>query len=67
MNAFLNGLRRLPSALVDLLKHLAQILPMLLRFLQGLGRACKRGFRKPDRGGCCLDLPPSVHVRAGDH
>jgi len=64
MNSFLNGLRRFFSALVDFLKLLLTILPQLLRFLGGLWRAARRGFRKPDRGGCCLDLPPSIHLRA---
>jgi hypothetical protein len=64
MNSFLNGLKKFFSALLDFLKLLLTILPQLLRFLRGLWAAARRCFRKPDRGGCCLDLPPSVHLRA---
>jgi hypothetical protein len=64
MNSFLNGLKKFFSALVNVLTLLLTIFPQLLRFLRGLRRAAHRCFRKPDRGGCCLDLPPTVHLRA---
>jgi hypothetical protein len=64
MNPFLSGLTKFFSALVDFLKGLLTLFPHLLRFLLGLWRAIHRCFRKPDRGGCCLDLPPKVHLRA---
>jgi hypothetical protein len=64
MNAFLNGLKKFFSAFVEFLKLLVVILPQLVRFLRGLWRAFRRCFRKPHRGGCCLDLPPNVHLRA---
>jgi hypothetical protein len=64
MNAFLNGLKALPGALVEVLKILLRTFPQILPFLRGLGRACKRGFHRPPRGGCCVNLPPGVHVRA---
>ena len=64
MNAFLNGLKKFFSALVEFLKLLVTILPQLVDFLRGLWRAFRRCFRKPHRGGCCLDLSPTVHLRA---
>ena len=64
MNSFLNGLKKFLSALIDFLKLLLTIFSKLLPFLRGLWRAILRGFHKPDRGGCCLNLPPKVHVRA---
>jgi hypothetical protein len=64
MNSFLNGLSKFFSALIEVFRLLPRLFPQLLPFLRGLCRALHRGFRKPDRGGCCLTLPPSVHLRA---
>jgi hypothetical protein len=64
MSSFLSGLKKFFNALPDFIKLLPTILTQLLRFLRGFWAAARRCFRKPDRGGCCLDLPPSVHLRA---
>jgi hypothetical protein len=64
MQAFVLGLRRILPALIDLLKRLPWLLPLLLPFLRALLVSICRCFHRPDRGGCCIDIPPNTHVRA---
>jgi hypothetical protein len=64
MNSFFKGLAKIFAAYLEFLKRLPGLLTMLLLFLRGLWRALRRCFHRPPRDGCCLNLPPSVHVRA---
>jgi hypothetical protein len=64
MKSFFKGLAKIFKAYLELLKHLPGLFTMLLVFLRGLWRALRRCFRRPERGGCCVNVPPSVHVRA---
>jgi hypothetical protein len=63
MKSFLQGLAQFFKALIEFFKQLPTIITKLPWFLNGLWRAIRRCFRRPPRGGCCLDLPPNVYVR----
>lgn len=64
MNSFFKGLAKIFKTYLEFLKLLPSLITKLLFFLRGLWKALMRCFRRPARGGCCLKLPPSVHVRA---
>jgi hypothetical protein len=64
MNNILKGFLLSFKAFVELLKLLPTLVTKLLQFLCDLWRALKRGCHRPPRGGCCVNLPPGVHVRA---
>jgi hypothetical protein len=59
---FLRGLAHFFIALVALLRLFPTILAKLPQFLCGGWDSLRKGFRRPPRGGCCLELPPNVHV-----
>jgi hypothetical protein len=63
MTSFLKGLAAFLKAFLDFLKSLPTFFTKLAWFLKGLWLAILRCFHRPPRGGCCLDLPPSVHIR----
>jgi hypothetical protein len=62
MSAFLNGLSEFFNAVGSLFRELSA-LPTLTAFLVGLKKAFARCFRRPPRGGCCLQISPNVYVR----
>jgi hypothetical protein len=64
MQSFAKGIGGGLLALIALVRMLAQIWPLLHRFLCDAIRALARLCRKPSRGDCCLDLPSVVHKRA---
>jgi hypothetical protein len=63
MGNILNGFVLSFKAFVEFLKLVPTLITRLLRFLCDLWRALKRGCHRPPRGGCCVNLPPGVHVR----
>ena len=63
MKAVLNGLKQVFKAYVGLISLLPGLITKLSSFLKGLLKAIKRKFRRPDRGGCCLNIPPGLHTR----
>jgi len=63
MSAFLRGLSKFFKSLFDLVQVLPGLITKLGWFLAGLWTAIRRCFRRPPRGGCCLQLPGTVYVR----
>ena len=63
MKSFLRGLAHFFKALLLVLMSLLAYLLRIPRFLCGLWRAILRGFHRPPREGCCLQLPPNTYVR----
>jgi len=63
MKSFLQGLVQVFKAFLEVFKLLPTFITKLPWFLNGLWRAIRRCFRRPPRGGCCLNLPPNVYVR----
>jgi hypothetical protein len=64
VRSFFRGLAAFLKSFVECLKLLPTFIVKLPWFLKGLLLAILRCFHRPPRGGCCLDLPPGVHVRA---
>jgi hypothetical protein len=63
MKSFLHGLADFFKALLQALKALPAYFLRIPAFLRGLWRAILRGFHRPPRDGCCLQLPPNTYVR----
>ena len=63
MKSFLKGLAHFFKALLQLLRTLPGCILRIPAFLCGLWRAILRGFHRPPRDGCCLELPPNTYVR----
>ena len=63
MKSFLQGLADFLKALAQVLKSLPAYVLRIRRFLCGLWLAIRRGFHRPPRDGCCVQLLPNVHVR----
>ncbi len=63
MTSFLRGLSSFLKAFLEFLKSLRAYFANLPGFLKGLWLAILRCFHRPPRGGCCLNLPPGVHLR----
>src|SRR5262245_58849698 len=64
MNNFFNGLVKVFAAYVEFFQLLPGLVIKWVSFFRGLWRALRRCCHRPARDGCCLHLPPSVHVRA---
>lgn len=64
MSVYSDGTKAIPTAVVQLLKDLADLWTLLLRFVHDACRAARRLGHREGRGSCCIELPPSVLVRA---
>jgi hypothetical protein len=64
MSAFTRGLGRSFPAFTEFLKLLLRLLSSLLPFQRSLIRAIRNRFHRPERRGCCADIPPTAYKRA---
>ncbi len=63
MGGFKSGLAQWLAGLMALIRTLPALGTGLGAVFRGLRRAIMCGFRRPERGGCCLELPPGVFGR----
>ncbi len=64
MNQFLKGFLRSFKAFVDLVRLLFRLFAEVRPFLVALLRALQRCCHRPDRRGCCVDVPATSYKRA---
>lgn len=63
MKSFMQGLAAFLKSLGQVIKSLPAYVLRIPRFLCGLWLAILRGFHRPPRDGCCVQMPPNIHVR----
>jgi hypothetical protein len=64
VSVYSDGTKAIPTAIAALVKDLGKLWTLLRRFAHDVCRAARRLGNKEGRGSCCVDVPPSVLVRA---